>query len=168
MASGKQILLHLLNKYSLKFHKKEELEDISEDIRGGFLLHGSTPPDMWRNVENIEWGNKLNEENKVISQGLKVRGKDIMFSDILELIIWDNEVIPKRVAKQFPDLTIDEYKSVTHLIWLLSKSVEYSTWLSEVENNGKLDIEYMERLFISYRKKMKLYRKNPDDFLGIS
>ncbi len=57
MPSGKQVLLHLLEKYSLHLHEEKDLSEISEDLRIAFLLHGSTPEHMWYDVENIEWGN---------------------------------------------------------------------------------------------------------------
>lgn len=164
MPSGKQVLLHFLKKYSLAFQEQDDLSEVSEDMRVAFLLHGSTPPDMWHHVNNIEWGNDLDEKNKVIGQGLKVKGKDIMLSDLFEQITWEDEKIPNRVADRFPEITSEEYKSATHLIWLLLRGMEYSDWLSQVENNGEMDLEQLKKWQVSYRKKMDLFREDPDDF----
>ena len=86
MPSGKQILLHLLEKYSLDFQEEENLSEVSENLRAAFLLHGSTPEKMWYNVENIEWGSKKDEKNQIVIQGLKIRGKDILLSELFEEI----------------------------------------------------------------------------------
>ncbi len=167
MASGKQVLLHLLEKYSLSFQEKQNLSEVSEDLRVALLLHGSTPPEMWYNVENIEWGNEQSKKNKISIQGLKIKGKDIMLSELFEQITWDEEKIPNRVSERFTELTIDEYKSAIHIIWLILKGIEYSDSLSQVENNGVMDFEQLDRWLVSYRKKMNLFRENPNVFLGI-
>lgn len=174
MPSGKQVLLHFLNKYSLALQADEDLSEVSEDLRVAFLLHGSTPPDMWTHVDNIEWGSERYDDhdvevygankNDVYRQGLKIKGKDIMLSDLFEVITWEDEKIPEDVAERFPDLTIGEYKSAIHIMWLLFKGLEYNATLAKVENNGQLDMEQVGRWLISYRKKMKLFREGPDDF----
>lgn len=170
MPSGKQVLLHFLEKYSLAFQEEEDLSEVSEDLRVAMLLHGSTPDEMWYNVENIEWGNKRDSEDEIATQGLKIKGKDILLSELFEeiqQIIWDNKKIPTRVAKLFPQLTADEYKSAIHIIWLLLTAMEYSRYFSQVENGGQLDLEKVEKSLISYKRKMKLFRENPKEFLGI-
>ncbi len=166
MPSGKQVLLHFLKKYSLAFQEQDKLSEVSEDLRVAFLLHGSTPDDMWYNVDNIEWGNETDEEGKVTSQGLKIKDKKIMLSELFEYLTWDDEKIPNRISEEFMDLTLKEYKSAVHVIWLVLTSIEYSDWLSEVENNGKMDFEALDKYLVSYRKKMRLFRENPNDFLG--
>lgn len=49
MPSGKQILLSLLTEYS----QKQSDSGCSENLRAGFLIHGSTPDHMWADVDNI-------------------------------------------------------------------------------------------------------------------
>ncbi len=166
MPSGKQVLLHLLKKYSLTFQEEHALQEVSEDLRVALLLHGSTPPEMWYNVENIEWGSKRNDENEIETQGLKIKNKNIMLSELFEQMTWDDEKVPSRVSEFFPNITTEEYKSASHIMWLILKSIEYSDWLAKVENMGKMDFEQLEKLLVSYRKKMKLFRENPNKFLG--
>lgn len=110
MASGKQVLLHFLKKNSLQKTKKEDLVDVSEDIRVGFLLHGSTPKEMWQIVDIIEWGEEIdNENNEVISQGLKIKDKSVSLTELFDNMTWESQnKIPKRVAKRFPELTQSE------------------------------------------------------------
>ncbi len=167
MPSGKQVLLHYLEKYSLNFQDNEDLSDVSENLRVALLLHGSTSNEMWYHVDNIEWGNEINEEDKIIKQGLKVKDKDIMLSELFKYMTWDDEKIPKNVSDRFSSLDIKEYKSAIHIIWLLLKSIEHSTWLSSVENNGKMDFEELQKYLVSYKKKINSFRKDPNDFLGI-
>jgi len=167
MPSGKQVLLHFIEKYSLAFQEADKLSEVSEDLRVAFLLHGSTPNTMWYHVDNIEWGNEVDEENEIKSQGLKIKDKDIMLSDLFQQITWDDDTIPKNVSERFTDLTIAEYKSAIHLIYLLLRGIEYSSHLSQVENNGEMDFAVLDKWLVSYRKKMSSFRKDPNDFLGI-
>ena len=166
MPSGKQVLLHFLRKFSLKKQKKEDLNEASENLRVALLLHGSTPEEMWHNVDAIEWGEELTDDKKeVIKQGLKIKNKDIPITEVFEYMTWDSDdEIPKKVADRFPELTQSEYYSATRIMSLLLSSMEWSDWLSEVENNGKMDFEELEKYLTSYKKKLKLFREAPDEF----
>lgn len=166
MASGKQVLLHFLKKYSLQKTKNEELDDVSENIRVGFLLHGSTPKEMWQIVDTIEWGEEIdNENNEVISQGLKIKDKSVSLTELFDNITWESEnKIPKRVAKRFPELTQSEYYAATRIMGLVLSSIEWSGWLSEVENGGKLDAVELDKYLKSYKEKLEDYREDPENY----
>ncbi|MCP4264200.1 MAG: hypothetical protein GY777_01260 [Candidatus Brocadiaceae bacterium] len=73
MPSGKQVLLHLLQKFSQQVQDEEDLSEVSEDLRVALLLHGSTPDDMWFKVERMAWLSKKDEEysdEEPVRQGL--------------------------------------------------------------------------------------------------
>ena len=167
MASGKQVLIHFLKKYSLQKTKKEDLADASEDIRVGFLLHGSTAKEMWRIVDTIEWGEETaDESDEVISQGLKIKDKNISLPELFDYITWESEhKIPKRVAKRFPELTQYEYYAATRIMGLVLSSIEWSGWLSEVENGGKLDFVELDNYLKSYKEKLGYYREDPENYI---
>jgi len=166
MSSGKQVLLHFLKKYSQQKQKPEDLEEVSENLRVGFLVHGSTQKEMWHNVDAIEWGDEKSADGeRFVGQGLKVKNKDIPFAELFEYIVWNSESeIPKEVQERFPNLTQKEYASATHLMSLILSSVEYWDDLSEVENNGKLDHEVVEGYLESYKKKLGYYREDPEGY----
>ncbi len=89
MASGKQILINFLKKYSLQKTKKKDLVDVSEDIRVGFLLHGSTPKETWQIVDTIEWGEETaDESDEVINQGLRIKDKNISLPELFDYMTW--------------------------------------------------------------------------------
>lgn len=167
MASGKQILIHFLNKYSLQKTKKEDLVDVSEDIRVGFLLHGSTPKEMWQIVDTIEWGEETaDESDEVINQGLRIKDKNISLPELFDYMTWESEhKIPKRVAKRFPELTQSEYYAATRIMGLIFSSIEWSQQLTEIENGGKLDSEALDRYLKSYKEKLGYYREDPENYI---
>lgn len=167
MASGKQILIHFLKKYSLQKTKKEDLAEVSENIRVGLLLHGSTPKEMWQIVDKIEWGEETaDESDEVITQGLRIKDKNISLPELLDYITWKSEhKVPKRVAKRFPELTQSEYYAATRIIGLVLSSIEWSEWLSEVENGGKLDSVEINKYLKSYKEKLGYYREDSEDYI---
>lgn len=167
MASGKQILIHFLKKYSLQKTKKEDLIDVSEDLRVGFLLHGSTPKEMWQIVDTIEWGEETaDESDEVINQGLRIKDKNISLPELFDNMTWESEhKIPKRVAKRFPELTQSEYYAATRIMGLIFSSIEWSQQLTEVENGGKLDSVVLDRYLKSYKEKLGYYREDPENYI---
>jgi hypothetical protein len=166
MASGKQILIHFLKKYSLHKIKKEDLVDVSEDIRVGFLLHGSTPKEMWQIVDTIEWGEETaDESDEVIGQGIKIKDKNISLPELFDYMTWESEhKIPKKVAKRFPELTQSEYYAATRIMGLVLSSIEWSKQLSEVENGGKLDSVELDKYLKLYKEKLGYYREDPENY----
>lgn len=167
MPSGKQVLLHFLEQYSLALQNDEDLTEVSENLRVALLLHGSTPDHMWYTVERLEWASELDEDKKEVTrQGLAIKGKKIFLSDLLYHITED-ENIPKTVKEAFPELTQEEYNSATHVMYLMLSAMDWSKYDSQVENDGKLDLEALEKFKKSYKKKLKYFRDDPKDFLGI-
>ena len=166
MPSGKQILLNFLKKYSLQKTKKEDLVDVSEDIRVGFLLQGSTPKEMWQIVDTFEWGEETaDESDEVINQGLRIKDKNISLPELFDYMTWDSEhKIPKRVAKRFPELTQSEYYAATRIMGLILSSIEWSQQVSEVENGGKLDPAELDKYLKSYKEKLGYYREDPENY----
>ena len=166
MLSGKQILLHLLNKYSLQLQQKEDLEEVSESIRTGLLMHGSAPAGRWKELAMVEWGEERSEdEEEVIMQGLHVKGKNIPLSDMFEEILEDADYqMPAKVARRFPDLKQEEYEAATLVMALILSSVEWHAWTAGVENGGKMDAEALNGYLTAARKKWQLFREDPENY----
>ncbi|UGS19921.1 hypothetical protein [Flavobacterium cyclinae] len=167
MASGKQILLHFLNKFSLKKTNKEALAEASETIRVGFLLHGSTPKEAWQMVDTIEWGEEIEEESQeVISQGLRIKDKNISLTELFDYMTWDSDAVrPQKVGERFPELKQSEYYAATRVMALVLSSIEWSSWLSEIEQDGKIDPSELEAFLTSYKEKLKNYRNDPENYV---
>ena len=76
MASGKQILLSILKELSQN-GSSEWNTDSSNNIRAGFLLHGSSAKYMWPLVERLSWKEiteadvqEDGDSNKLIKKGM--------------------------------------------------------------------------------------------------
>ena len=164
MPSGKQILLSLLQDCSQRLVEGEELEEVTDRLKAGLLLHGSTPDEMWFHAERVAWISKI-EDGEITKQGLGLKDKGIFLSDLFEYIVW-NEEIPQQVQKEIPNITQKEYTSAIHIIWCLLSSLQWFSCLSSVENAGKLDEYTAERLITSYRRKLAMFRENPDSIIG--
>jgi len=163
MASGKQILLHLIQKFSQKRSDPKSLRDVSEDIRFGFLVHGSTAPDSWFDAERIAWISDT-DENEYVRQGIGLRGSKYFLSDIVHELTCPDE-IPAHIAEKFPDLTTEEYHSISRMIFLITIACEYHSSLESVENGGAINLEELERFRRSYHQKMKNFREAPSEYL---
>jgi hypothetical protein len=81
MPSGKQILLSLLNECSQRLVEGQDVEVVSEQLKAGLLLHGSTPDEMWFHVDRMAWISE-NEDGEIVRQGLGLREKNIFLSDL--------------------------------------------------------------------------------------
>ncbi len=163
MPSGKQLLLHLLEKNSI--HPEEQnLSETSEDIRIALLLHGSTNEDMWFNAERVAWSSDPDKHDHS-RQGLSVRGKDYFISDIFESMINDAK-IPESVKTDFPKLTQEEFHSVNHIIWLILTAFEWNSYHDQIEDKGQINQEQVNKWLNVYRQKLQAFREDPGDFVG--
>lgn len=172
MASGKQILLSLLQEYSQKKMNGEELAEATDRIKAGLLLHGSSAHYMWGLVERFGWLNK-NEliddeergeiEGNVECQGIGLAKSKILLSDLFSVML-NNETILETVQEAYPEIDKEEYEAAIHIMNLLFAAVEWHPFFESVENNGKLDTEEKEYLINAYRRKLKEYREDPEDY----
>ena len=164
MPSGKQILLSLLQDCSQRLVEGAEIADVTDRLKAGLLLHGSTPDEMWFHAERMTWLSKV-EDGEITKQGLGLKDKDIFLSDLFNYIVWDED-IPRKVKEEIPNITQKEYNSAIHIIGCLLSSLQWYECLSSVENAGNLDQKTSEKLIASYRKKLAAFRENPDAIIG--
>lgn len=164
MPSGKQILLSLLKDCSQRLVEGAEIEEVTDRLKAGLLLHGSTPDEMWFHVERVAWLSEI-EKGEITRQGMGLSDKSVFLSDLFEYIVWD-EAIPRKVKEEIPEITQKEYNSATQIMWCLLSSLQWYKCLSSVENEGHLDKDASEKLLASYRKKLAAFRKEPDEVIG--
>lgn len=105
------------------------------------------------------------KEKYYYEEGLGIKDTDILLSDLFS-VICDTEEIPPSVLERFPNISKKQYESATRLIELLLTSLEWNSTDSMVENSGTVNKDEMDHLLSVYRKKLSLYRKDPEDFLG--
>ncbi len=158
MASGKQILLELLKELSQQKTNEKDLSDVTDKIRAGLLLHGSTASYMWPLVEGMDWISRK-EEGKTIRQGLGLTNSGLFLSELFDLITWD-ESIPESVLNEYPEI---DHKAAINAIRLILTSVEWSLTYMRAEEGGMSCLE-KEELINSYVRKLAEYRKNPNDY----
>ena len=166
MVSGKQILLSLLGEYSQKKTPNQQLEKITERLKSGLLLHGSSAKFMWSTVEQLTWIEQKTDiyqgDDEVKKQGLGLKDSGLLLSDLFGMIT-ESEEIPENIKEVYPEITKEAYKAGTHTIWLLLKALEWSKSYEDVEL-GKLDENEKERFLNNYQRKLEEYRNDPDDF----
>ncbi|MFB9077978.1 hypothetical protein ACFFLS_04830 [Flavobacterium procerum] len=167
MKSGKQILLHLLTEYSQKFQDKDVIEEVSDRLKAGLLLHGSTPQFMFEYVEKCGWLTKHNivdDENRgTEKQGLGLKKQELLFSDLFSLITDDETTIPDLIKNTYPDMTLEDYQAGVHMIWLLLRLLEWHVSLETLETEEP-DIKIAEKSITSYQQILNEYRKDPDNY----
>lgn len=164
MPSGKQVLIHLIEKHSQNESSEQDLHEISENFRIALLLHGSTSTDMWFNFERLAWHSKT-DESGTLRQGLGLRGKEIFLLDIFE-DIFHNDRILEAINSELSHLTEDELEDSVHTILLLLWATEFCSQLNQVENGGVLDHNQLKKWYKSYREKLANFRLDPGEFLG--
>ena len=127
MPSGKQILLSLLSEYSQKKTSAHEMEQVTQRVKAGLLLHGSTSNYMWRATDKLAWVQETDEIEEIDAdfntQGLGLAESRLLLSNLFELMTQTQD-IPEDVKEVYPDLTQDAYLAGVHSIWLLLRSLD--------------------------------------------
>lgn len=168
MPSGKQVLLNFLQEFSQRPVDDEEADEVSEKLRIALLLHGSTPDSMWFHVDRMAWVNFCDPTfTESITQGLGIKNKSLLLSDILIRIL-DKAEDDENYRQEFDELSNVEYKSALEIIRLLITSTNFYSGLHQVEQDSPDEYKRsVEKSLKSYHSKLDLFRKDPGDFLGI-
>ena len=165
MPSGKQILLSLLQRFSQQPQETADLDLVSDQVRAGLLLHGSTSEETWLRIERMAW---LSEEDSAgrIRQGLGIGGQQGVFlADLLEAIAEDDSLLVN-LRDSYPDLGRADLRAALQVTWLLLSSLEFRENLAPVEGADDPDEEQMSRMLSSYLAKLRLSRDDPDAYFG--
>lgn len=91
-------------------------------FRNALLSLFSETPDNESAANLIEYGEVNEEECKIL--GLKVKGKNILLSDIMYYGIENIRAIPEEVRQGLPSLTQEDWDAATRIITLLLFSLE--------------------------------------------
>jgi hypothetical protein len=161
MPSGKQVLLRVLTELSQGTLPPPTGEEISDRVKAGFLLHGSTASESWPAVERLEWTEGRDREGEVYRHGIAYEG--IFLSDLLEELITPDEV-PAHLAAKYPELSPKKYHEAMGFIWLILSSVQWFSELGSVEE-GSDNKATGEELLSSCVAKLRHFRVHPEDFI---
>ncbi len=167
MSSGKQILLSILKDLSQNSLSKLNKES-TENVKAGFLLHGSSAKHMWPIVEKLSWKQIMQvdqqedgDPNKLIKKGIGI--KQCLISDLFDTL-WEENEIPNSVMERFPSITKEEFNAGMTAIKLLLTSVEWHTTLNEIEYDGKLDEAEKNKMIDVCKRKLIEFRIDPEDY----
>lgn len=167
MPSGKQILLALLTEHSQNRTVSEDMQTVSERIKAGILLHGSSSNAMWKMVDEVAWIDQLNKTEGRASylekQGLGLEQSGLLLSDVFELITAQSGM-REDIRTDYPALTPEAFEAGRHMIWLLLRAIEWSAAIEDVEDEGRMDEAEKERLLSAYLRKLGEYALDPDDY----
>src|SRR4051812_5614900 len=97
-----------------------QVDTINIQFKTALLDYASETPDNTASIGHIEIG-KVEVDAKVYS-GLKIRGKNILLSDIMYGI--ENMSMPAQIQEQFPELTQQEWEAATRIMFLMLSSLE--------------------------------------------
>ncbi len=164
MPSGKQILLELMSRYSLRRHDAGELDDVSARFIAGLLLHGSTAEETWIALDRIGWI-EGESEWRGFRQGPGLREGKVFLADLFEAMT-ESEEIPDAVRRAFPSLSQEDYSSAILVMRLMLSACQFYKQLESVENGGQLDPAEESRLVESMLEKLRLFREDPWGFIG--
>lgn len=167
MPSGKQILLSILKELSQN-NESTLNQESSDNVKAGFLLHGSSASYMWPLVEKLSW-QKITEEdwqedgdpNKTIKKGIGI--EQGLLSDLFD-VMWEENEIPDTVKERFPTISTEDFNAGMTAIKLLLTSLEWHSSLNEVENEGELETTARTTMMDNYKRKLKEYRIDPEDY----
>lgn len=97
-----------------------QVDVINEQFKIALLDYASETPDNVASIEKIEIGKV--EVDKRLYSGLKIKGKNILLSEIMHGI--ENMSMPADIKEQFPNLTQQEWEAATRIIYLVLSSLE--------------------------------------------
>ena len=103
-----------------------ENADATEEIRRRIIAIGSATEDNINCVEHIEIGQTKSTAGPVLERGIKIKGKNIMLSDIVSYI--EDAPIPESVRERFPRLSAEEWCASLRFVTLLLHSLQSNTW----------------------------------------
>ncbi|RKZ42343.1 MAG: hypothetical protein DRQ49_02180 [Gammaproteobacteria bacterium] len=107
-------------------------------------------------LQEISQHNHKNNESGVVKQGLGISKPNVFLSDLFSELMED-DVLPERIKKRFPELTQEEYSGGLDIIWFLLSAFQYWEELKGVENEGVLDKKESERLLKASSRQLKLF-----------
>lgn len=160
MPSGKQILLGVLSELTQGTRTPPVSPEISDKVRAGFLLHGSTASESWSAIEHIQWSAENDAQGNPVRCGITY--DRIFLTDLFEELTCP-EGVPLHLASKYPGLTPERYHQAVRFIWLVLSSVQWFECLASVEDEADIKTS-SNALLADYIRKLHHFREHPEDF----
>lgn len=107
----------------LKLYVSDETdEDASRLLLDAFLDYGSETRDNVRCAENIEYALCKRNRGPAYVRGLKIKDSELLISDIIWYL--EDERVYDYLAKQFPDLTMDQIEASLRMATMVLSALE--------------------------------------------
>ncbi len=97
-------------------------EDANLALIDAFLEFGSESRDNLKCAENIEYGVCERNRGPANVKGLKIKDHDVLVSDIVWYL--EDERVYEFLAKQFPDLNIDQIEAALRMTTMVLSSFD--------------------------------------------
>jgi len=148
--SGKQILLRILRDLSGKKIPEEFLEDSTDRIRAGLLLHGSTSEENFEKAKTIRWANSLSD-GALERQGLAAQNGKVFLSDFFERMLEMPE-LQSFMVESYDGFKDSDYEAAVWALWALVSAPQMFSELLDVEAvDSELELEaWIEKMTQKY------------------
>lgn len=117
-----KILTSLL-KAKGSFESKENLNELSINLKSSFLADWSETPDNIETSKFLNYGHVKNKDIGQLEQGLILKSKNELISNILYAAFGESEV-PNEVVRNYPNLTKEEWKQIIRVTQIVVSSFE--------------------------------------------
>ncbi len=107
-----------LNKIINKEYSVRNLKEKNQRFRQIFLTFASETEENLECLKHLEYGKLREEESGKETSGIKIKGKDILISDIMNALEGLDD-IPDPVREYYPDLTDREWHAAARLVTVL-------------------------------------------------
>lgn len=113
-----------IDKISEEILKDENFTYDENEFEESFFRQSSHTPDNIKSIKNIEYGSvRLPIIDNRRNWGLKVKGKDVLLSDVLYYLESSDEVI-NILKEKYKELTITEIKSLLRVMVIVLSGLQ--------------------------------------------
>jgi hypothetical protein len=120
-----EFLNEIIKTISSQQYVAQSWDRIGKQLGNLFLDFSSETEENVHCLEHLEYGTSSNSKTAMNRAGFKIKGKDILISDIMNALE-DLDTPPDAVKEYFPELTIEEWSAATRMmtVLLLEKEVK--------------------------------------------
>lgn len=107
-----------LNNMINKEYSRQDMIRKNQEFREKFLALTSETEENVNCLKHLEYGKLTDSEAERVTSGVKIKGKDIVISEIMNAME-DIEYVPEPVKEYYPDLTNEEWQAATRFVTVM-------------------------------------------------
>ena len=107
-----------LNNMINKEYSHQDMIRKNQEFREKFLALTSETEENVNCLKHLEYGKLTDSEAERVTSGVKIKGKDILISEIMNAME-DIEYVPEPVKEYYPDLTNEEWQAATRFVTVM-------------------------------------------------